>query len=122
MNSGSSTVCRSRAAGLTSRRSATALYASLRVWLGISAVFIHLCEMHQGFSDSLRFAERDDGEWRFAPRQPLPDGPGSFRVMRVASAQDEQMLGGFDRNDEIDRKSTRLNSSHLGISYAVFCL
>src|SRR5437899_4568578 len=24
--------------------------------------------------------------------------------------------------DPIDRKSTRLNSSHLGISYAVFCL
>src|SRR5262245_65364146 len=27
---------------------------------------------------------------------------------------------GIDR--EADRKSTRLNSSHLGISYAVFCL
>src|ERR1039458_10603291 len=26
------------------------------------------------------------------------------------------------RCPEIDRKSTRLNSSHLGISYAVFCL
>src|ERR1035441_6116022 len=25
-------------------------------------------------------------------------------------------------NEVIDRKSTRLNSSHLGISYAVFCL
>src|SRR5205814_6343539 len=25
-------------------------------------------------------------------------------------------------SEEIDRKSTRLNSSHLGISYAVFCL
>src|SRR5205814_10106219 len=25
-------------------------------------------------------------------------------------------------NDDKDRKSTRLNSSHLGISYAVFCL
>src|ERR1039458_10426032 len=25
-------------------------------------------------------------------------------------------------NSFIDRKSTRLNSSHLGISYAVFCL
>src|ERR1035438_10726548 len=25
-------------------------------------------------------------------------------------------------DDELDRKSTRLNSSHLGISYAVFCL
>src|SRR5437899_7737251 len=24
--------------------------------------------------------------------------------------------------DTLDRKSTRLNSSHLGISYAVFCL
>src|SRR5215212_11467987 len=26
------------------------------------------------------------------------------------------------RHDRGDRKSTRLNSSHLGISYAVFCL
>src|SRR5258705_6493543 len=30
----------------------------------------------------------------------------------------ERFLGGVFR----DRKSTRLNSSHLGISYAVFCL
>src|ERR1035438_10834103 len=29
---------------------------------------------------------------------------------------------GFHAPSEIDRKSTRLNSSHLGISYAVFCL
>src|SRR5438045_7169134 len=27
-----------------------------------------------------------------------------------------------DRKKGADRKSTRLNSSHLGISYAVFCL
>src|SRR5262245_63942499 len=27
-----------------------------------------------------------------------------------------------DGNRGVDRKSTRLNSSHLGISYAVFCL
>ena len=26
------------------------------------------------------------------------------------------------KQDLLDRKSTRLNSSHLGISYAVFCL
>src|SRR5436853_3317278 len=26
------------------------------------------------------------------------------------------------RHQRVDRKSTRLNSSHLGISYAVFCL
>src|ERR1035441_8578705 len=29
---------------------------------------------------------------------------------------------GFAGSFELDRKSTRLNSSHLGISYAVFCL
>src|ERR1039458_10512050 len=26
------------------------------------------------------------------------------------------------KDEQLDRKSTRLNSSHLGISYAVFCL
>src|SRR5699024_12714732 len=35
-------------------------------------------------------------------------------------------FGGFDFNSadmgDIDRKSTRLNSSHVSISYAVFCL
>src|ERR1035441_2889729 len=32
-------------------------------------------------------------------------------------------LGLTEREEmEVDRKSTRLNSSHLGISYAVFCL
>src|SRR5258705_3296104 len=38
----------------------------------------------------------------------------------------EQGRGEDDRDDaglvDLDRKSTRLNSSHLGISYAVFCL
>src|SRR5256885_12905378 len=28
----------------------------------------------------------------------------------------------YDRADDLDRKSTRLNSSHLVISYAGFCL
>src|SRR5262245_64067219 len=28
----------------------------------------------------------------------------------------------LDEDRSLDRKSTRLNSSHLGISYAVFCL
>src|SRR2546427_7438549 len=31
-------------------------------------------------------------------------------------------VGLYKRNDSIDRKSTRLNSSHSQISYAVFCL
>src|SRR5262245_63544875 len=31
-------------------------------------------------------------------------------------------IGDLRSEDPRDRKSTRLNSSHLGISYAVFCL
>src|SRR5437899_7358995 len=38
-----------------------------------------------------------------------------FRFANEAQRRKEVGLGG-------DRKSTRLNSSHLGISYAVFCL
>src|ERR1039458_10733621 len=33
-----------------------------------------------------------------------------------------QITFGFPLAALLDRKSTRLNSSHLGISYAVFCL
>src|SRR5205814_8761980 len=39
---------------------------------------------------------------------------------RVAHLQ--RARGRHLREHERDRKSTRLNSSHLGISYAVFCL
>src|SRR5205814_10585401 len=54
-------------------------------------------------------------------------GPASAAVQReldrhrvgvVAGLADEAL----HRRVERDRKSTRLNSSHLGISYAVFCL
>src|SRR5258705_6024482 len=47
-----------------------------------------------------------------AGRRRLLRGPGRGR-RRVCRAQ---------RQSPGDRKSTRLNSSHLGISYAVFCL
>src|SRR5690242_21948676 len=42
-----------------------------------------------------------------------------MRVDRPAGSQ----VGGDDRHRNLrDRKSTRLNSSHMSISYAVFCL
>src|SRR5205814_10360645 len=44
---------------------------------------------------------------------PAPNAPGRFR--------DAAPLSHFPYITR-DRKSTRLNSSHLGISYAVFCL
>src|SRR5437899_8312910 len=39
-----------------------------------------------------------------------------FTVVFAVCSDNREMHGGTDR------KSTRLNSSHLGISYAVFCL
>src|SRR5262245_1392693 len=51
------------------------------------------------------------------PHRPrAPEEPGSARVLRRPSGSH----GPVRRSS--DRKSTRLNSSHLGISYAVFCL
>src|SRR5438874_9647190 len=49
--------------------------------------------------------------------------PGT--MFRVALANDHLVLAhisGKMRKRFIDRKSTRLNSSHVEISYAVFCL
>src|SRR5438045_8306705 len=50
-------------------------------------------------------------------RRPLPDGfeTHSSFTLSIHAARNCQPR-------RKDRKSTRLNSSHLGISYAVFCL
>src|SRR5262245_64404914 len=58
------------------------------------------------------------------------DRPGvETRVLRRRRRVDRRRDGGSRRSGRArgsranrDRKSTRLNSSHLGISYAVFCL
>src|ERR1035438_10559525 len=50
---------------------------------------------------------------------------GKFAVgtlLDVFQPRDLQRLCDGQRRRIVDRKSTRLNSSHLGISYAVFCL
>src|SRR3712207_7710333 len=51
---------------------------------------------------------------------------GPVLTRRVDDATARQVLAGkFDvrmRASRVDRKSTRLNSSHANISYAVFCL
>src|SRR5438034_1653853 len=44
---------------------------------------------------------------------------GGYRVLGAGSAESAYELLAAER---VDRKSTRLNSSHTVISYAVFCL
>src|SRR5258705_9956937 len=43
-------------------------------------------------------------------------------ILEKSKAQPQTRKLHFFRISKTDRKSTRLNSSHLGISYAVFCL
>src|SRR5205814_10257609 len=47
-----------------------------------------------------------------------PGLSGNLRLRRRSASRLRSLI----RNGIPDRKSTRLNSSHLGISYAVFCL
>src|SRR5688572_32431180 len=56
----------------------------------------------------------------FRSRRPPGDRLGGRRRadLRVGRVHDAQRAGGHAQ----DRKSTRLNSSHSQISYAVFCL
>src|SRR2546429_4176068 len=70
--------------------------------------------------------------FRSHPRQAAAATPGAGRALRIARepagrdrAADPRPLGGRRRLLPAlrgDRKSTRLNSSHGYISYAVFCL
>src|SRR2546427_3986519 len=43
-------------------------------------------------------------------------------TQRVAALQADEQQRELNASAQIDRKSTRLNSSHSQISYAVFCL
>src|ERR1035438_3472096 len=58
---------------------------------------------------------------RLALRAYLPRRLWVGRNRHVQERQGEERIGRAARA-KLDRKSTRLNSSHLGISYAVFCL
>src|SRR5205814_10407833 len=59
-------------------------------------------------------------------RRRPPVGPALVRDQRlrnrISLRGSEPQFKRPRSNDHTDRKSTRLNSSHLGISYAVFCL
>src|SRR3989449_2924279 len=53
---------------------------------------------------------------------PRPDGHGAQAPVHGRERRVAGRVGRSERQDTRDRKSTRLNSSHGYISYAVFCL
>src|SRR3712207_6949639 len=60
--------------------------------------------------------ERGDPEPEMRPER----HPGGHPHVERSSPW--ELLPAYDRRRQEDRKSTRLNSSHANISYAVFCL
>src|ERR1039458_9284972 len=83
-------------------------------------------------TDAIRWRSlltRRSSHKRVRARFVTPSGPTQYVEAVSADATDEdsvtELPEDFDQHDialDADRKSTRLNSSHLGISYAVFCL
>src|SRR5438309_8294040 len=66
---------------------------------------------------------------RVFPRLPKPEEDEPASTEAFIAPDQERLSTGIRRLDEMlgggvprDRKSTRLNSSHSSISYAVFCL
>src|SRR3989475_6150392 len=57
-----------------------------------------------------------------SPAQNLVNPPGILDALLLKAPSDPEMRVALDQAEGIDRKSTRLNSSHSQISYAVFCL
>src|SRR5690242_21432808 len=64
--------------------------------------------------------------FRSRPQRPHQAQPPAPRHRDQHHADDERVRGVQARHRRVrvgrDRKSTRLNSSHMSISYAVFCL
>src|SRR5690242_21285424 len=60
-------------------------------------------------------AERTHREWSRFPQE-------HYEESQNGQGQKINVLWTDQDNDGRDRKSTRLNSSHMSISYAVFCL
>src|SRR3712207_7661547 len=57
-----------------------------------------------------------------APERARPEGETLERQKRKAGRRERSPLQKLSPAQSVDRKSTRLNSSHANISYAVFCL
>src|ERR1039458_1411834 len=101
--------------------SSTALPSAAPVWSNstLLAVTVISSLRLDGASDGLSARAR-----KFPIKGPLPDYTRESRLFDwelVRRPWNWPVQKGPDRGGVVDRKSTRLNSSHLGISYAVFC-
>src|SRR5690606_23324505 len=80
----------------------------------------------QSVVNELKGEKIDIIRWSDDTEQMLANALSPARVLRVITNPEEKVAQVIVPDDQlslaIDRKSTRLNSSHVIISYAVFCL
>src|SRR3712207_8044912 len=69
-----------------------------------------------------QIGEPGEGEARAGEEGEVGEGGEAPRVGQVDRAVGLDAGPDLGRHGDADRKSTRLNSSHANISYAVFCL
>src|SRR5437879_10583211 len=84
-----------------------------------------ISRLKSGAGRDLGGSERIERAWRGAPGIMAPNYRLSMSLLlqeREGDAFDRLSLYGETLSCQPDRKSTRLNSSHRCISYAVFCL
>src|SRR3712207_7712716 len=65
---------------------------------------------------------RGERHGRVPLEHPVGGAGGEHRAARIAEPVIDDFAARADDLEPEDRKSTRLNSSHANISYAVFCL
>src|SRR3989449_7873932 len=87
----------------------------------IHSPFLYLRLGGEGAEDALSALARP--EHPDVRRRRLEERPYVRQIVREVVGHDDGVARGVERQHSgIDRKSTRLNSSHGYISYAVFCL
>src|SRR3712207_7713733 len=74
------------------------------------------------FRSSVEVVVRDHGRWRPPPADSGSRGRGLALIRKLADGVEVEHPSDGGTAVRLDRKSTRLNSSHANISYAVFCL
>src|SRR5690348_17484097 len=78
---------------------------------------------HVTFVETKSLAAGDTPEINVEAQNPVIDSAGAEHNVRMnIHGPVREMQIDLSTDDGLDRKSTRLNSSHPSISYAVFCL
>src|SRR5699024_12884459 len=83
----------------------------------------HYIRVSLAVTEILRRWNEDSGRGDTTLAQAAASDPRAADRLRELTADDDYLGGRLTQFlEESERKSTRLNSSHVSISYAVFCL